>query len=510
MEKHFLRIILFFFFLVVFVVSCAKTPNVKDVSLDEVINIYRKAMQGDEDEFKRLKYVISKNCKVVISQTNPSETILNKKQFLNGLRRLYFTSLISGVELTSPVIYENQNSQHVASFTEGYLYNNEQPSKVKTELLIAEHGGSYQIEEIHQVCLEPNKDELVAIFNCRQFKDYNPQKGIGARYLGGGHFNSSVSISPDNTKIVFTSLKNESSELYIMNLDGSGLERLTTSPYWEVLPLFTSDGQHIIFLSDQKSYQGEPYILRIDTREIKRFLPQTRNVRNIAYSPDGSMIAFTAAQDKVTEIFIRNCHTNEIRQLTSTGREKLAVVFSSDGKNLFFSEKWYEYDKKPPLFVELFSIGIDGKDLRQLTNDRHKKVPVAHTTDKQLFYILRNDDYDNELWIIGEGDSTGHRIISAVNGMNCAWLTPDESAILFKDDRNKPYKYDVFSVKSRHPYEIKRITKLGCYISDLSLSKDSRYITLIAGTSDSPGRGKGKILLIDLIDGSQRILGKNY
>lgn len=458
---------------------------------------------------RRAKRFFLSGAKIHIHKDNMSSCTLSAGQYLRGLSQLNFTQMVQRQILEQPH-FEISGDEIKVAYVEGYLTDG-YAEVSETNMIVKKSKSKYLIKEISQKYRNPLQEELEQINKLTSPSElYAPKNGLGARYLGGGYFNSSVSISPDNTKIVFTSLKNESSELYIMNLDGSNLERLTTTPYWEVLPLFTPDGQHILFLSDHENYQGEPYILKIDTHEIKRFLPKMRNVRNITYSHDGNMIAFTATHGAVAEIFIRDCLSNEIRQLTYTGHEKLAVVFSSDDKNLFFSEKWYEYDKNPPRFIELFSIGIDGNDIRQLTNDRYKKVTVAHTTDKQLFYTLMNDDYDNELWIIGEGDSTGHRIISAVNGMNTAWLTADESAVLFVDDRNRPYRYDVFSVKSRHPYEINRITELGCYISDLSLSKDSRYITFIAGTSDSPGRGKGKIILINITDGSQQILGNNY
>ncbi|MHC4759004.1 MAG: TolB family protein [Planctomycetota bacterium] len=375
-------------------------------------------------------------------------------------------------------------------------------NKIKDEFLIKEISQKYRI---------PSQKELDQIKKLSSpSTTYDPKKGLGARYLGGGYFNSSTSISPDNTKIVFSSLKNESSDIYTMNLDGSNLKRLTTSSYWEVLPSFTPDGQHILFLSDHENYQGEPYILSIANGQVRRFIPQMHNVRNIVFFPERNIAAFTATQGECTEIFIKDCNSNGIRQLTRTGHDKISLVFTSDGKNLFFSEQWYEYDKAPPRTVELFSLTIDGNDIRQLTNDRYYKKPVTYTTDKQLFYIRQNDDYDNELWVMNNDHPASRRIVSAVHGMGNAWVTPDESAILFEDDRSKPYEYDVFSVNTNYPYKVKRITNFSSHISNLSFSKNGRFITFIAEISNSDGRGKGEIILFDLVNGSQKKLGKNY
>ncbi|OHB57182.1 MAG: hypothetical protein A2Y07_11500 [Planctomycetes bacterium GWF2_50_10] len=457
----------------------------------------------------KAKRFFSSGAKIHVLKDSVSPIALSVDQYLRSLSKLNFIQMVQHHILVQPR-FEILGDEIKVAYVEGYLEDGYAEIS-ETNMIVKKGKGKYRIKEISQKYRSPLQEELEQIKKLSSPSNhYDPEKGLGARYLGGGHFNSSTAISPDNKKIVFTSLKDESSELYIMKSDGSSLERLTTSPYWEVLPLFTPDGQHIIFLSDHESYQGEPYILKIANDAIERFLPQMRNVRNITYSPDGSVMVFTATQGVATEIFIRDCASMEICQLTRTGHEKIALAFSIDGKNLFFSEQWYEYDKNPPRSIELFAIKTDGNDIRQLTNDRNYKVPVAYTTDKQLFFIQHNKDYDNELWVMENDDSTKHLIISAVNGMNSARLMPDESAILFVDDRNLQFKYDVFSINLRHSETVKRITNLGCYISDLSMSKDGRFITLIAETSDSSGSGKGKIILFDFANGSQQILGKNY
>ncbi|HQG04826.1 MAG TPA: hypothetical protein PLB76_00990 [Anaerohalosphaeraceae bacterium] len=445
--------------------------------------------------------------KIHILKDNESTCTLSAEQYLHGLSKLNFLKTIQRHILKQPQ-FEMTGDEIKVTYLEGYLEDG-YAEVSETDMFITAVNGKYYIKELSHKYRDPLHEELeqINIF-CSPTTVYNPQKGLGSRYLGGGDFPSSISISPDNTQIVFTSLSHESSELYMMNLDGSNLKRLTKSPFWETSPFFTPDGGHILFLCDQESYQGDPYILKIADGEIRHILPQKRSVRNITYSPDGRIMGFTAAHGKVSEIFINDLDSNEIRQVTSTGREKIAFIFSSDGRNLIFSEKWYEYDKTPPLCVELFSIQYEGADIRRLTNDRSYKVPVAYTDDNRLFYIRR--EKANELWFTDNENAAGHLIISAVNGMDCAWLMPDESSILFIDDRNRPYAYDVFSVTLHPPYKLKKITNLSTYIYDLSVTKDGRFIALITDTSDSPGRGKGKIFLIDMVSGISKLLGQNY
>ena len=57
-------------------------------------------------------------------------------------------------------------------------------------------------------------------------------------------------LSPDGRKIVFASEVNDpSGEIYVMNADGTGLRRLTTSPGMDGNPSWSPDGRRIAFAS---------------------------------------------------------------------------------------------------------------------------------------------------------------------------------------------------------------------------------------------------------------------
>jgi len=47
-----------------------------------------------------------------------------------------------------------------------------------------------------------------------------------------------ASFSPDGSKIVFNSTRDKNAEIYLMNSDGSGQERLTNNPANDASPSF--------------------------------------------------------------------------------------------------------------------------------------------------------------------------------------------------------------------------------------------------------------------------------
>jgi len=56
-------------------------------------------------------------------------------------------------------------------------------------------------------------------------------------------------FSPDGRRIVFTSNRDQQSEIYVMNRNGSGQRRLTRTPGDDFLPRFSPDGTQIAFVS---------------------------------------------------------------------------------------------------------------------------------------------------------------------------------------------------------------------------------------------------------------------
>src|SRR6185503_11796449 len=76
-----------------------------------------------------------------------------------------------------------------------------------------------------------------------------PAKGIGNNYL--------PVFSPDGTRIAFMSYRDGQGEIYVMNVDGSNLHRLTNHPANDITPTWSPSGTQIAFTSDRT---GTPQI----------------------------------------------------------------------------------------------------------------------------------------------------------------------------------------------------------------------------------------------------------
>ena len=61
--------------------------------------------------------------------------------------------------------------------------------------------------------------------------------------------NIQAALSPDRTRVAFSSSRNGSFDIYVMDADGKNLRRLTSSPGNEGEPAWTPDGNRIVYTS---------------------------------------------------------------------------------------------------------------------------------------------------------------------------------------------------------------------------------------------------------------------
>jgi len=78
-------------------------------------------------------------------------------------------------------------------------------------------------------------------------------------------------ISPDGTKIAFTSNRDGNWEIYVMNIDGSDEKRLTFNNSDDIIPVFTKDSQRIVFQSNRDG-NYELYLVDINNPKVQERL----------------------------------------------------------------------------------------------------------------------------------------------------------------------------------------------------------------------------------------------
>jgi TolB protein len=149
------------------------------------------------------------------------------------------------------------------------------------------------------------------------------------------------SWSPDGRKIVFSSDRDGNGEIYVVNVDGSGLNHLSRSPSSEERdPQWSPDGKHIAFVTDRDGNR-EIYVMNADGSDPRNLTHNAmRDGEDGQYgplwSPDGRKILFTTNRDRTEEIYVMKADGSGQRRLTRTEGYDTPLTWSPDGRRIAF------------------------------------------------------------------------------------------------------------------------------------------------------------------------------
>jgi eukaryotic-like serine/threonine-protein kinase len=108
--------------------------------------------------------------------------------------------------------------------------------------------------------------------------------------LAAEHVVTTLSFSPNGSKIVYDTVGEATEELWIMNLDGTERRRLISDKYRNRVPEWSPDGEEVLFLSDRSGQYGD-WLIRKDGSGLRPLTtPKTPNIQKSIWSPDGSRV----------------------------------------------------------------------------------------------------------------------------------------------------------------------------------------------------------------------------
>jgi TolB protein len=167
-------------------------------------------------------------------------------------------------------------------------------------------------------------------------------------------------FSPDGKQIAYDTDRDGNFEIYVMNADGTGARRLTSSPSRDLAPAWSPDGQWIVFMSDRDAQpEFDAYRMKSSdgtgverlTSGATHWFPQ--------YSPDGTKIAMHVWRD----VNVFDLATRALTRLTNDPANGMYPTWSPDGKRIAFMS-W----RTGP--TELYVMNADGGEQRLLVRMR--------------------------------------------------------------------------------------------------------------------------------------------
>lgn len=212
--------------------------------------------------------------------------------------------------------------------------------KKEIYLMDADGQGLQQLTRDNSVSLAPNWGpggrQLVYTSYLKGFPDiFLIELATGARrriaYYSG--LNTGAAISPDGREMAMILSKDGNPELYIRDLQGGALTRLTQTPRAaEASPSWSPDGRQIVYVSDQA---GSPQLYVISRTGGSPRRLTSRGAQNVA--PDwgpNNVIAFASLFGGRWNISLTDPSGTETRQVTPGDADYEDPSWAPDGRHL--------------------------------------------------------------------------------------------------------------------------------------------------------------------------------
>ncbi len=186
--------------------------------------------------------------------------------------------------------------------------------------------------------------------------------------------NETASFTPDGNQIVYASSAPDDHccRIYLANLNGTGLRPITSGGYIDVEPKVNpKTGTEIAFVSGRSGPQ-QIYRMNIDGGDIERLSEGTGEAANPAWSPDGQFLAFAWTRGYSTgkfNIFVMDAASHKYTQLTHDEGRNENPSWAPDGRHIVFMS-----NRRGP--EEIFTMLADGSQVQQLTTQGVNKTPV--------------------------------------------------------------------------------------------------------------------------------------
>ena len=137
-------------------------------------------------------------------------------------------------------------------------------------------------------------------------------------------------LSPDRTRIAFSSNRSGSFDLYVMDADGSNLRRLTIDSANEGDPAWTPDGKQIVYTTTRGT-ATQIALIPAEGGESRQLTTTSGGNHSPTIAPDGRTIAFMSARDGNPEIYAMGLDGGGQRRLTKTSTRESSPRFFRNG-----------------------------------------------------------------------------------------------------------------------------------------------------------------------------------
>jgi dipeptidyl aminopeptidase/acylaminoacyl peptidase len=250
-------------------------------------------------------------------------------------------------------------------------------------------------------------------------------------------------ISPDGRRIVYVRnfmdvmQDRQRSNLWIINIDGSGHEALTTGMHRDTSPRWSPDGKRLLYLSDAAG-TAQLYCRWVESSRTAQLTHLTESPFAPSWSPDGKQIAFVAQVSEPAKPFVELPAKPGGAEWAAPFKMTRQLVYRFDGKGYLSNGH-----------LQLFVIGAEGGAPRQLTEAPYDHSEPAWTPAGSALVFAANrraegeyDPLESEIYAVTLADRKVRRLTERRGPDMSPTVSPDGRLIAYLgfDDKQQGYQ----------------------------------------------------------------------
>lgn len=222
-------------------------------------------------------------------------------------------------------------------------------------------------------------------------------------------YNSSPSVSPDGTKIAYESTRDvgEGSEIYIMDMDGTNTVRITNDAEWDQNPVWSPDGQLILFSKSGPNGDLNLFQIALDGSNLFQ-------ITHDAGEDGGLRLGHAWLRTPATTDDLKHEDVAEIEVIPPTGSAPVSngILFAATNFNC-----------PDCLETGIYFVTFDGANLTKLPITG--LYPAWAPDFTRIAYVV-----DGELWISNADSTDQKQITHAHYSISSIQWSPDDGHVL--------------------------------------------------------------------------------
>jgi len=296
-------------------------------------------------------------------------------------------------------------------------------------------------------------------------------------------------VSPNGKRVAFTigdvnyDLNKVITQIYVMQIDGSGLKQLTSGAASSTTPRWSPEGKRIAFVTG-----GQVWTMEDDGDNKDKVTKISTSAAAPVWSPDGKWIAFTS------EVY-PDCSDDDCNKKKDEAAENSKVKAHITTRLLF--RHWDEWrDVKR---THVFVVSSKGGTARDLTPGDFDSPPYAAASgvdyafspdSKELAYVRNPDKVEavstnSDIYVVPLSGGAAKNITVSNRGYDVGPIyTRDGRSIIYRSQATAGFEADrwrLMSYNRASGVSTEVAKKFDLQVEEIALSPDGNYAYFIAG-----------------------------